>query len=464
VSWALIRPPAGHLIAQGLGLGVSRGILVVVTVLVARDVGLPQYGSFAAAFVAFSAGILLRDAGLGQGLIVLGGREPGLSRPAFVLTILVGMLLGLGLAWLSGPVSDVLGMAAAAPLVRILAVAFAIGSLGVASNATLERSLRFTTRALVDVLAYVGLGATTLALLAMGLGVASLAWGYVVHAAIQSATAIVLAPPWHHEHVGRGGIRRLAGYSGLLWASALLSYLGSNGDNVLIARLGGAEALGVYALSYALGSTLPLSIAQVVNRVALPYYAAGKAPGRTLRFMAPLALALAGIPGAGLIFGAPEIGAIALGPGVGVAPLILLTVYGLVRALGMSIGTALNGTGRAGETLRGSGISVAGLFLLIPPAFAAAGLSGAASAVLASMVAGTAYLAYRASRIWPRILPPPAAWFAGATGLVGLSMLIQEIPLPVRVILGTCLAVALIAWALRSFGSLSVPSLLAVEE
>lgn len=454
------QPAARHLIAQGLGLAVSRGVLVIVMVVVARQVGLAGFGGFAAAFVAFQAGMLLRDAGLGQGLIVLGGREPGLIRTAFVVASAAGIALGIALALFADPLAGLLNVPASAPLMRVLALAFAIGSFGVASNATLERERRFTTRAAVDILAYLGLGAATLGLLATGIGPAALAWGFVVHAAIQSVTAIVLAPPWGDERAGHGAVRRLAGYSGLLWASALLGYLGSNADNVLVARLGGSEALGAYALSYALGCTITISIAQVVNRVALPYYAASATGAeRTVRSMVPLAVALAGVPATVLILGAPEIAAFALGPGVGVVPLILLTVYGVVRACGMSVGTALNGTGRAASALQGSAISVGSLILLIPPAFVLAGLAGAAAAVLVAMLAGTGFLLDRASRTWPGALDPTARWLAGAVVLVGMSLAVQGLPLLVRIGLGVLLGVILGHWARRSFNSRSLTSL-----
>jgi lipopolysaccharide exporter len=454
-GWFSVERPLGGIAAQLAALVVSRAVLLISTVLVARQVGLGAFGAFAVGLVVFQAGLFLRDAGLGQAIVILGGQEPGVARPAFLLVSAAGIGLAALMAVLADPLVQAIGVPEAVDAVRILALAFGIGSLGVVSNATLERMLRFRLRAGIDVAAYLALGATTIVLLQSGAGVVALAWGYVAQACVQAGLALILAPPRDSAAVS-GGVRRLVRYSSLLWAAAALSYVASNLDNVLVARLGGQVALGLYALSYTLATTVTISLAQVLNRVALPYYGreggAARA-GQTLGSVVPLALALAAAPASLTVLLAPEIGRIALGPDASIAPLVVLAGYGVARAVGMSLGTALNGLGQAAVVVRGSALNVTFMAVAIPPLFILAGPTGTAAVVLIGMAVVTGYLLYRLRRdLHVRLgiassIPLLAAWFTGAGLLVA-----ADAPLPTRTLMGAVSVVVLLGWAARTIG------------
>ena len=457
VSWYTVDRPTGKIASQVVAFGVSRGILLVATVLTAREAGVEAYGVFALALVVFQAGVLLRDAGLGQALIVLGGRERGLTLPAAIAISGIGSAIGLLMWYLAVPLTSMLGLPGAAPILRTLALAFVIGSLGIASNATLERELRFVARAVIDIVAYGALGVVTVIGLAGGYGVESLAWGFVVQAILQAGLGIILAPPWVDRGGSLAGLIWLARYSLLLWGSAGLSYLAANLDNGLLARLAGAAALGVYALSYVIGNTITIGIAQVLNRVALPYYGRDHdnalAIERTLRSVLPLSVVLAAIPTTIIVALAPEIGPLVFPPGTSVLPMTLLAVYGMVRTIGMSLGTALNGIGAARETVVGSAINVVLMVLTIPAAISIAGPTGVATVVLAAMVVSSAYLALGVRR---RLgVEIRKEWLRMALGIclaVAAALFAPTMTLPVRLVLGGLVILGLVSLALRISG------------
>lgn len=441
--------------AQLIALIVSRGILLVATVLVARTAGLAAYGVLALGLVVFQAGLFLRDAGLGQAVIILGGREPGVARPAFLLVTGIGVALALLMAAVADPLVALLGIDGAAGPIRILALAFGIGSLGIVSSANLERMLRFRARASVEIVSYIALGATTIGLVNAGAGAVSLAWGYVAQAVVQSGLALVLAPP-RARGESTGGLGHFLRYSSQLWAAAALSYVAANLDNALVARLGGASALGLYALSYTIATTVTMSLAQVVNRVALPYYGRQGEPrqaGETLASVAPLALALCAAPATLSVFLAPEIGRIALGADAPVGPLIVLAVYAVGRALGMTLGTAFSGAGQVRVVVRGSAVNVALMAIGIPAVYPAFGPTGTAVVVLVAMTVGCAYMLAHLDRNWhlDRAIVV-AALGLGAWFLVAAAVVAVGVPLAPRAALGAVGAVLLLVWAARTAG------------
>ena len=457
MTWFAVERPTGKIAALALAFGFSRGVLLLATVLTARTAGIEAYGVFALALVVFQAGILLRDAGLGQALIVLGGREHGLTLLAALLISAVGIALGLLMWLLAEPLTSILGLPDAAPVLGILALAFGIGSLGIASNATLERELRFVARSAIDILSYGTLGVVTAIGLAAGVGVESLAWGFVAQAILQAGLGIILAPPWRDRGGSLAGLGRLARYSTLLWAAAGLSYLAANIDNVLVARLAGATALGIYALSYTIGNTVTIGIAQVLNRVALPYYGRDHADDvalrRTVKTVIPLSVVLGAIPATVIIALSPEIGIAVFGPGVSVVPMTLLALYGVVRALGMSLGTALNGVGAARESVVGSLINVVFMIALIPTGLSIAGPAGVAAVVLAGITVGSVYLLFRVERRIDLDLRREARLMTvGLVVAVAAALLAPSLPIPIRLVLGAAAVLGLLAMASRIAG------------
>lgn len=440
------------LLIQLMAFLASRATLLGVTLLAARIAGVEEYGSFALALVIFQAGLLLRDAGLGHALIVLRQESLDLTWPAFIGTVVLGSAFALSMGLLGEPTAAVLGLPQSADQLRILALAFGIGSLGVASNASLEQQLRFNARAVIDIAAFGMLGIVSIILLLGGVGVDALAWGYVAHATVQSAAALALSPPWSNRVRGMPGIGRLFRYGGVLWIGALLAYLSTNADNAILGRLGGAAALGAYALSYTVGNTVTISLSQVLNRVALPYYArsAGDrgAIGSAVRSVVPLSVAAGMVPALIVIAVAPEIRSVVIGDKFSFIPLIILAAYGVVRSLGMSLGTVLNATRRASVATVGSAINVAVMLLLIVPAHAVAGIVGVAAAVLAAMALSTALLANSIAEV------RGAAGFLVLPALAvgALSLLVaappEPIPLAIRVGAGLGLAAVFVVRAL----------------
>lgn len=437
------------LVVQLVAFLASRATLLGVTLVAARVAGVEEYGSFALALVIFQAGLLLRDAGLGHALIVLRQESQDLTWPAFIGTVVIGIALALLMVLLGEPTAALLGLPQSAEQLGILALAFGIGSAGVASNASLEQQLRFHARAFIDVAAFGALGVASILLLLRGGGIDALAWGYVAHAVVQSAAAVALSPPWSHRVRGMPGVGGLFRYGGVLWMGALLAYLSTNADNAILGRLGGAAALGAYALSYTVGNTVTISLAQVLNRVALPYYARSSrdpiAVTSAIRAVVPLAVAAGTVPALIVIAVAPEVHSIVIGDDHNFIPLIVLSIYGVIRSLGMSLGTVLNGTRRASVATLASAINVGVMVLLIVPGYGIAGITGVAVGVLAAMALSTALLAFsiREVREAATFLLLPAAAVGTLSALVAVPP--EPIPLVARLAAALGLAAVFIA-------------------
>ena len=201
---------------------------------------------------------------------------------------------------------------------------------------------------------------------------------------------------------------------------------------------------------------MAISLAQVLNRVALPYYARALDDATrliTFASVAPLSAALAILAAAPVIVMAPEIRDLLLGSSASAAPLAILAAYGIVRAFGVAIGTALNGSGAARLVTLTAALNTGLIALLVVPGYQVAGPSGVAAVVLGSLALSIAPLIVAAHRLGATLsfLTPAAV---GGTLLVLLVIGPQgAAPLVVRIAAGATSTILATWWAWQILGS-----------
>jgi O-antigen/teichoic acid export membrane protein len=170
----------------------------------------------------------------------------------FWVNMLVGAILGL-LSLAVAPFAvlfyhepRVLGITAA------LASGFLFNAAGVQHSAMLERQMRFTTLAVIDI---VSLSTSIL----VGIGMALHGYGY--WALVAGATVIPLAytvcvwltTAWVPGRPHRGvGVRSMMRFGGTLTLNGLVMYIATNFEKVLLGRFWGADAIGIYGRAYQL--------------------------------------------------------------------------------------------------------------------------------------------------------------------------------------------------------------------
>jgi O-antigen/teichoic acid export membrane protein len=127
---------------------------------------------------------------------------------------------------------------------------FLFNAAGVQHSALLQRQVRFTALAAIDVISLVASSA-------IGIGMALLGFGYWALAVIAIAPAIVtslclwLASGWIPGRPRlRIGLRSLLRFGGALTAINVLMYIAYNSEKVLLGRFWGAAVLGIYGRAY----------------------------------------------------------------------------------------------------------------------------------------------------------------------------------------------------------------------
>jgi O-antigen/teichoic acid export membrane protein len=156
---------------------------------------------------------------------------------------------------------------------RVLAVTMLIGSISTVPTALLERDLQFRGISLVEFLYMILGSATTLVLAIEGFGVWSLVLSNIVATAAKTIGIFVVSGFWLLPVFRLAGLRSIFVFGANITGQRILWYINSSADVVLVGKLLGDHALGIYSVAFQL-ATLPVSKTfGTINRVAFPAYA-----------------------------------------------------------------------------------------------------------------------------------------------------------------------------------------------
>jgi O-antigen/teichoic acid export membrane protein len=134
----------------------------------------------------------------------------------------------------------------------VVSTGFLFNGAGVQHSALLQRQMRFTTLALIDI---VSLIVSTV----IAIGGAKAGYGYwalvamAVSLPLTTTAGLWLASTWIPGRPQRGaGIRSMMRFGGTVTLNSLVVYIAFNFEKVLLGRFWGAEVLGIYGRAYQL--------------------------------------------------------------------------------------------------------------------------------------------------------------------------------------------------------------------
>lgn len=152
----------------------------------------------------------------------------------------------------------------------VLASGFLVNALGVQQSALLQREMRFTTMAGIDVTALVISVMVGIGMALKGFGYWSLVATAIVPVMI-TTTCLWVASGWIPGPPRRGvGIRPLLRFGGTLTLNGIVIYIAYNLDKVLLGRWWGAQAVGLYGRAYQLISIPTDNLNSAAGEVAFP--------------------------------------------------------------------------------------------------------------------------------------------------------------------------------------------------
>ena len=309
------------------------------------------------------------------------------------LNVFTGIGLYLLVAWVAPTIASFYNDTSLTSLIRLTAITLIIQSMGNQFFVLFEKELRFDIVARIDMVA-VAVGFVLSVVLAFyGYGVYALILPYIVTAGIKSISYIVKGlryhrPDFYFNITDVGDFLRFGFYQ---MGSGFVGYLNSQMDILLIGKLLGQEALGIYSLSKQLVMRPAQIVNPVVTRVSFPVLAKVQDETGRLRqiyIRTIRTLSLINFPVYLFIaIMAEEIVSFFLGSewAAAVIPVQVLSLFALVRSTANPVGTLVLAKGKPQYELFWN---VAQIFLLPATIWTGSrwGLEGVAWAMVLYMV------------------------------------------------------------------------------
>jgi PST family polysaccharide transporter len=266
VGSRVIRGGVVTLIAQAAQFVLSMaGTVVLARLLTPQDYGLIGMVTVVTGFLT-----LFKDLGLSQATVQREHLTHGQTTNLFWVNVGASTLVALAAAALAPLIARFYGEPRLTSIAMVLAVGFVIGGITVQHQALLTRQMRFGLLAVSGIIAAVAGLAVGIVLAWRGAAYWAIVGQQLTVALVTAATAWIFCD-WRPGLPSRGsGVRELVAFGGNITGFNVVNYFARNGDNLLIGKVWGASALGLYAKAYQL-LLLPLTqINYPVSAVLVP--------------------------------------------------------------------------------------------------------------------------------------------------------------------------------------------------
>ncbi len=255
-------------LARVIAQGVTFILRVLSLVVLARLLTPADFGLVGMVTAFTGVLTLFRDFGLSSATVQRHNVTDEQMSTLFWINLLVGAMLWLAAALMAPAIAAFYGKPELYSITVALAAAFLFNGAGVQHSALLQRNMRFTMLATINVASLAIGTAFAIAGAMAGYGY----WGLVA----MSVTAPLIAsigfwaatgwvpsrPRWRDE------VAAIVRYGGGLTFTSVVVYIGYNADKVLIGRFWGVDAIGIYGRGYQLVSIPTDNLNAAVGEVA----------------------------------------------------------------------------------------------------------------------------------------------------------------------------------------------------
>ena len=165
----------------------------------------------------------------------------------------------------------------------IVAAGFLFNGFGVQHSALLQRQMRFTALATIELISLVVSTIVAIVFAKVGFGYWALAW-MTLCAPIVSTVGLWVAARWVPELPSRGaGIRSMLRFGGTVTLNSFVVYIAYNTEKILLGRVWGPASLGLYGRAYQLSNLPVQQLTNSAGSVAFPMLSRLQSDGARLR-------------------------------------------------------------------------------------------------------------------------------------------------------------------------------------
>lgn len=239
--------------------------MILASLLVPEQVGLVGYCTIAIQYLD-----ILNTAGINSALIARKDKVEEAANASFTSSIALG-IFSFGIAWVTAPaIALFFKSPEVTDLFRLLALSLPINGLGQVPDALLQRGLQFKKKLIPDFVRNLVKGLVSIILAIAGYGPWSLVWGQLAGETTATLISWILAgwlPSRKYDH--KVSMETFS-FGGHIIVIEFAGALRNNVDYIIVGRVLGAAALGLYTMAYRIPELIIRSFNNVVGKVSFP--------------------------------------------------------------------------------------------------------------------------------------------------------------------------------------------------
>lgn len=413
----------------------QKGIQFAATIVLARIIGPADFGLFALAFVAIDALGLFKSMGFDTALIQRKDNIEKAANTAFFIIPLLGIVLYLILSISAPWIGKFMNNMSVVSVIRALGLIFIISCFGKVPAALLEKNMKFKQVSIIEIGTAVIYAVSAVTFALMKFGVWSLVYAYILKTIYQNTLTFIYARWRPRFEFDKKIAKEMFHFGKFLFLGGVVWFLKMNLDNLLVGKLLGVAALGLYAIAFNIANFGADYFGGKVYRVIVPAFSKIQNNQYDLRqaflkttklisiFAFPFCMLL-------FVFGDVLIKVFYGTKWIEVIPILrILAFAGLFNALPLAMGPLFIASGHSKATFWFSVIQVGLFFIFIIPAAKMFGLSGVAFVVAFSqIVALLIYMPFTLKLIsakWKDVIISLAPGFISSLVFTFIAMLIK---------------------------------------
>ncbi len=373
----------------------SQVLRLVALIILARLLVPEDFGLLGITLLAIAVLEVFSETGFRQALIQKKGDPEPFMNTAWTVQAVRGLLL-FGILYLAAPlVARFFNSPAAVPLLRVAGLTLVLRGLANIRVLYFQKRLEFGKEFVYQVTGSIAQVVVSVSLAIAYCSVWALVLGYISGDMVRLVFSYILIPRFPRPQLTPTHFKKMFAFGRWIFASGILMFLATQGDDTFVGKMLGATALGFYQLAYRMSNLPATEITHAVSQVTFPAYAKmqddiprlREAYLRVLQLTTFFAFPIAGMI---LVLGS-DFTRLFLGEKwlPMIPAMMALALWGGIRSIGATQGSVFQAAGKPEFLVKTLLIAVLLLAVLIYPLSSRWGILGTSWAVVLSTLVAT---------------------------------------------------------------------------
>jgi len=253
------------------GTGGQQVVQIFILGVLARLLSAQDFGLVNAAQIVIGFSSLFSHLGIGPAIVQRKVLTEQHITTGYTVSLITGVSFTLLNCFFAPVIASIMNMSELTEIIRVISLLFIVQSFNIIPHSLLARNLRFKQQTIIQLISYVfGYGLVGIVMALLDMGVWALVWAQISQAIIGTVCATIFQPYPKKITINKLALNDLFYFGGGFTIARVANYLANSGDNFVVGRWLGKEALGNYSRAFQIVLMPSTLFGSVLDSVLFP--------------------------------------------------------------------------------------------------------------------------------------------------------------------------------------------------